>query len=87
MSVVRGIRMEKAVKKKPMEERVIRREDKGKVIGRCSICKHVIREKEKIVSCPFCDEQYHFEHLMEWVKIRGECPNCQKKLQLEEFIV
>ncbi|OLS18965.1 MAG: hypothetical protein HeimC3_47820 [Candidatus Heimdallarchaeota archaeon LC_3] len=53
-------------------------------IERCSICKRQIKEGEEIAKCGSCESVGHYSHLAEWVKIKGTCPVCRKKLKLPE---
>jgi hypothetical protein len=47
---------------------------------KCSVCNLDIITGEFFVKCPHCGALSHRDHLLEWVKIRGTCPNCKKKL-------
>jgi tetratricopeptide (TPR) repeat protein len=52
---------------------------------RCVICKRKIKWDESYVRCPECDNPAHYAHLAEWLKIKGVCPACQKKIRLDEI--
>ncbi|MHA1982859.1 MAG: RING finger domain-containing protein [Candidatus Hodarchaeales archaeon] len=53
-------------------------------VERCSICKRQIKDGEEIAKCGSCESVGHYSHLAEWVKIKGTCPVCRKKLTLPE---
>ncbi len=55
-------------------------------ILKCNVCKLPISFGEEIGICKHCKSKSHLSHLQEWVKIKGKCPTCQKKLQSEEII-
>ena len=46
----------------------------------CLICKTTTREGQEITECPHCQAVFHKDHLEEWIKIKGICPNCNKNL-------
>lgn len=50
----------------------------------CAICKTHIPPKEAI-HCPHCHTPFHRDHLLEWLKIRGTCPNCGRPLNQREL--
>ena len=41
---------------------------------------------EEVAECKHCNTKSHFTHLHEWVKIKGTCPTCQKKLVQEDLV-
>ncbi|MHA1983603.1 MAG: hypothetical protein ACW967_04545 [Candidatus Hodarchaeales archaeon] len=41
---------------------------------------------EEEVWCPTCINSFHKNHLLEWIKIQGNCPVCQEKLS-EELLI
>ncbi len=47
------------------------------IIGMCSVCKLAIYSSESVIECPTCHHKAHQLHLLEWIKIRGFCPNCE----------
>ncbi|MHA1578182.1 MAG: RING finger protein [Candidatus Freyarchaeota archaeon] len=51
---------------------------------RCIVCNLKIKEGENIVYCPFCGLPSHRDHLLEWLKIKGFCPNCGKPLNIKD---
>ncbi|MCG3259656.1 MAG: hypothetical protein H7644_07915 [Candidatus Heimdallarchaeota archaeon] len=48
---------------------------------KCSVCMDSIRKDDKYVTCPSCKIPAHTSHLVEWLKIKSVCPNCNKKIQ------
>jgi hypothetical protein len=52
---------------------------------RCSVCLSVIKAGESFVRCPFCDIPSHYSHIVEWIKVKPQCPNCKKKLVSKMF--
>ena len=69
----------------------IERDDKTcktckKEILRCTICKQPISLGEEVAECKHCTTKSHFTHIHEWVKIKGTCPTCQKKLVQEDLV-
>ena len=46
---------------------------------KCSVCQLNIVFGHDVVRCPFCCVLSHRYHLLEWIKIRGFCPNCRKR--------
>ena len=52
---------------------------------RCSVCMSPIKAGESFVRCPFCDTPSHYAHIVEWIKVKPQCPNCRKKLVARMF--
>ncbi len=52
----------------------------------CSVCKLSIDAHEEEIWCPNCHAPAHRTHLLEWIKIKGFCPNCSTKLRLSDFV-
>jgi len=57
----------------------------GMEVVKCSVCKLPISFGAKTLECPHCQAIAHAEHLMEWVKVKGTCPVCQRKILLENL--
>lgn len=49
----------------------------------CPICKSVISSRDETIQCPACNIKAHKDHFLEYVKIHGTCPNCQKRLSMK----
>ncbi|NHJ85350.1 MAG: E3 ubiquitin protein ligase [Asgard group archaeon] len=47
----------------------------------CQICKRMILPDQKWVECPHCHRRYHENHFAEWLKIKGSCPVCRRRLK------
>jgi len=58
----------------------------NKEILKCNVCKLPISFGEAAGKCSLCETQGHLSHLQEWVKIKGKCPTCQKKLPIEGIV-
>ncbi len=52
----------------------------------CNVCKLPISFGEEAGKCSLCETKSHLSHIQEWVKIRGKCPTCQKKLPIEGIV-
>ena len=48
----------------------------------CIVCRGIITNRESLVRCPECGSPAHYSHLAEWLKIRGVCPICMKRVKL-----
>ena len=55
-------------------------------ILRCAVCKLPISFGEEAGKCSLCGSVAHLSHFQEWVKIKGKCPTCQKKIPLEGIV-
>ncbi len=49
----------------------------------CSVCRTKVSDIETLVRCPECGSPAHYAHLAEWLKIRGFCPICKKKIKVK----
>ena len=52
---------------------------------RCSVCMSHIKAGESFVRCPHCDIPSHYAHIVEWIKVKPQCPNYRKKLVAKMF--
>ncbi len=52
----------------------------GVKIPQCVVCCLPIMKGEEFVNCPHCGSFAHKNHLIEWVKVKGICPYCRKRL-------
>ncbi|MFW9902862.1 MAG: RING finger protein [Candidatus Thorarchaeota archaeon] len=48
----------------------------------CVICRHPIKTQENSVNCPSCNNFFHRNHLLEWLKVFNQCPICHQRLTL-----
>ncbi|MBD3190189.1 MAG: hypothetical protein GF308_06080 [Candidatus Heimdallarchaeota archaeon] len=60
--------------------------DCGKTVLRCVVCKLPIAFGDSIGQCPICEVKGHLVDMQEWVKVKGKCPKCFRKIPLEEII-
>jgi hypothetical protein len=51
----------------------------------CSVCHHTIEYGESVLSCPHCKAKAHRVHILEYLKVKGTCPNCQADLDEYEL--
>ena len=49
----------------------------------CSVCRTKISDVTSLIRCPECGSPAHYPHLAEWLKIRGSCPVCRKKITIQ----
>ncbi|MBD3230497.1 MAG: hypothetical protein GF329_20120 [Candidatus Lokiarchaeota archaeon] len=49
----------------------------------CPVCKGVIKPNDSKIKCPACKIEAHKDHFLEYVKIHGKCPNCEKRLSMK----
>jgi hypothetical protein len=50
---------------------------------RCMVCNLIINpSQEEICHCPHCNYPAHYIHLIEWIKIKGKCPNCKREIKM-----
>lgn len=54
----------------------------GKEHLACPICRKPVLYGENVLECTFCGIEAHAPHLLEWLRIKGTCPNCREKLVL-----
>jgi len=52
---------------------------------RCIVCLLPIVSGD-IIKCPHCGGIAHKEHLQEWVKVKGFCPNCKQALSEYDLV-
>ncbi|MFX0149631.1 MAG: hypothetical protein ACFFAJ_02515 [Candidatus Hodarchaeota archaeon] len=48
----------------------------------CTVCRMNVSDPKTLVRCPECGSPAHYSHLAEWLKIRGVCPICKKKVKI-----
>ena len=49
----------------------------------CPICKAIMSAKDAIIACPACNVRAHKDHFLEYLKIHGTCPKCNKRLTMK----
>ena len=52
----------------------------------CTVCHHMITNSDAILSCPNCKGMAHRIHILEYLKVKGACPNCGIKLDERDLI-
>ncbi|MHA1972169.1 MAG: hypothetical protein ACTSW1_04185 [Candidatus Hodarchaeales archaeon] len=52
------------------------------VLETCVVCRNVISDTSAMVRCPECGSPAHYSHLAEWLKMRGVCPICKKRIKI-----
>jgi Zn finger protein HypA/HybF involved in hydrogenase expression len=52
----------------------------------CMVCHHPIEFADAVLICPHCQGQAHRIHILEYLKVKGSCPNCQADLDEFELI-
>ncbi len=57
----------------------------GFKLERCIVC-NLPLGKGKIIRCPYCSGPAHRDHLLEYIKVKGGCPICGKKLKKDELV-
>ena len=55
-------------------------------VPECFVCKRPIDRKGRVKACPFCKQKYHAPHILEWLKVKGNCPKCKKKVLENELV-
>ncbi|MFW9984939.1 MAG: RING finger domain-containing protein [Candidatus Odinarchaeota archaeon] len=53
--------------------------------AKCIVCGLLIRDGQQMVYCPSCGNPAHYAHLAEWVKVKGTCPICRKRVNLRKL--
>ncbi len=60
----------------------------GKEVETCSICSRKIYKGEEVVREKKCGSLFHRRHILEWLKVKPECPICKERINeksLEEI--
>lgn len=52
----------------------------------CMVCLLPIEFADAVLVCPHCEGQAHRVHILEYLKVKGSCPNCQADLDEFELI-
>ena len=58
----------------------------GLDLKKCMVCNLIIGRGEEVVKCPNCSELAHRAHLLEYLKIKAQCPLCGKPLNKNKII-
>ena len=54
-------------------------------LSRCIVCNLPIKENDPALKCPYCKNYAHRDHLLEWIKIKGKCPFCGRRINLDSL--
>ncbi len=52
----------------------------------CNVCKLPITFGQEVGKCSLCEVKGHLTHFQEWVKVKGKCPTCMKKIPVEGVV-
>ena len=55
-------------------------------LGACAVCQLGIYPSDELLRCPNCKTLTHRDHFLEWIKIKGFCPDCITPLKLVDFL-
>ncbi|MHA1225731.1 MAG: hypothetical protein ACTSR2_01270 [Candidatus Hodarchaeales archaeon] len=58
-------------------------EGTSELLESCVVCRNVISDISTMVRCPECGSPAHYSHLAEWLKMRGVCPICKKRIKIK----
>lgn len=58
----------------------------GKSVSRCKICRGVIAFGDVPSQCPHCQNEFHQEHIREWLKVSADCPVCRIAIKERELV-
>jgi endogenous inhibitor of DNA gyrase (YacG/DUF329 family) len=50
----------------------------------CAICEKGLEIFDEIATCPACNAKAHKNHLLDWVKMKYNCPVCKTALNISE---
>jgi len=48
--------------------------------SKCSVCQGLIKRGDTVLECPDCSNVAHDEHMVQWMKIKEECPVCKTRI-------
>lgn len=58
----------------------------GFKLERCIVCNLTIGKEDEITRCPYCSGIAHRDHMLEYIKVKGQCPICGKELKKYELL-
>ena len=50
---------------------------------RCIVCQGLIKHGDSVLECPQCSNLAHTDHMIQWLKIKEECPICKSKVTMQ----
>ncbi|UCE14393.1 MAG: E3 ubiquitin protein ligase [Candidatus Heimdallarchaeota archaeon] len=56
--------------------------DREEFRKQCVICRTPIKSRSSSATCPYCENIFHRNHLLEWLKVFNQCPMCHQRLTL-----
>lgn len=54
---------------------------------RCAVCAYWIYPGDRVAICPACKAQGHYAHVYEYVRAKGQCPKCSRKLVPGQLLI
>lgn len=45
---------------------------------RCAVCGRPLEATDPVSQCPHCEAMAHQDHLLDWIRLKGNCPACRK---------
>ena len=58
----------------------------GFKLEKCIVCNLIIGKDDEITKCPYCSGIAHRDHILEYIKVKGQCPICGKELKKYELV-
>lgn len=52
----------------------------------CMVCHVPYSPTDSLLICPYCHSGAHRSHILEYLKVKGTCPNCQANLDSRDLI-
>ncbi|MHA1265225.1 MAG: RING finger domain-containing protein [Candidatus Helarchaeota archaeon] len=52
----------------------------------CIVCNLPIMDSDTLGRCPECHHAAHLDHFQEWLKIKGICPFCKRKVKMKDLL-
>jgi predicted RNA-binding Zn-ribbon protein involved in translation (DUF1610 family) len=56
-----------------------------RTMGRCMVCNLEMNKDEEALWCPFCGNQAHKAHMLEWLHVKNYCPMCHRQLDEHNY--
>ncbi|TFF93673.1 MAG: hypothetical protein EU543_03080 [Promethearchaeota archaeon] len=50
--------------------------------AKCSVCGKDIEIFDEVLGCPLCGAKAHKDHILDWIKMKHNCPVCKKSLDI-----
>jgi len=52
----------------------------------CAVCGYWVYPGEQVMLCPACQAQGHSTHMLEYVKAKGACPICARRIRYTQLL-